>query len=117
MTRYRTWFRDRGPTPTHCFYCNAPLSEEHVQHSVETGDFQVNWEGDIGCKKCFLPQRREEIRANKASLKKLKDPKRKPKLVPLFSVSIKRKATIDWSGRRPVVEKAKVKFGKLKREY
>jgi hypothetical protein len=101
MTRtpYR---KPNAPVPKNCFYCNGSLSEEHITHSRKTDEFQVNWEGDIGCRKCFLPRRREEICGLKAALKKLKD--RKGKFVPMFSVSINRTATIDWSGRSWEVE-------------
>jgi hypothetical protein len=55
MNREWTPYRDpRAKPPKKCFYCNEPLSEKHVAYSRETGKYQVNWEGDIGCKKCFF---------------------------------------------------------------
>jgi hypothetical protein len=88
MTLYRTWYRssERHPTPERCFYCNKPLDPKHVEHSVETGKYQVNYEGEIGCKKCFMPQRREEIRDLKAQKKKLKGSRKN--MVPMYVVDL-----------------------------
>jgi hypothetical protein len=103
-------------TSVKCFYCREPLSKEHIAHSRETGEYQVTWKGDIGCKKCFLPQRRKEMRGYKEALKLAK--KRTGKPEPLYSVSVEREAdakiTIVKGKPKIKVTGVRVRFGKLR---
>jgi hypothetical protein len=100
-----------------CFYCGEPLSEQHIAHSRETGEYQVTWNGAIGCKKCFLPQRRKEIRGYKEALKRAK--KRTGNPVPMYSVSVQREAdakiTIVKGKPQIKVTGVRVTLGKLRR--
>jgi hypothetical protein len=99
-----------------CYYCNQPLSEKHYQHAKRTGEYQCTWKGDIACRKCSLLEWKERRENIKEAYRRLADPKRKRKVVPILSVPFDVESTLTRKGRRWHVKEVKVTMGKPERQ-
>jgi hypothetical protein len=75
-----------------CAFCNKKLTTNNAGPWLEDLDRRC-------CMKCY----------------KTKVNTKSPKQVPMYSVSVKREAAIDWSGKKPKIKEVKVKLGELQR--